>query len=452
METVTDRRPFSFTNHFNTACRYQQNGDIKTAELFFQKAADVCPEAWLGVACEAMNEGRLEEAIERLIQTHKATTKPKLRSICLNNIGTILSDKGHSADAAKYFIASIKECKNADAMANLSLSRKYCGRIAEARQLIESAIMRNPTSAQNKFTKSLMLLTDGDYEDGFKLYESRWKNDKTELTKLPVFRPEWNGENISGKTILIYAEQGAGDTIQMLRYAPLVKAIGAKVLIAPQKGLAPICESMGCFDAIHEDILDRIAKGNVPEYDLQAPSMSLPRIFKTALNTIPPAPYVPWAGRMDLPVSGRLRVGIVWAGSSSHAHDKWRSTSLESWTSLWSLPVTFYSLQVGPRSIDPILYDAPIIDLSSKLKTFGDTADAIAAMDLIVGVDTSVIHLAGAMGKATWLLNAFSPDWRWLYTRSDSPWYPSVTQFRQVQIGDWRWVIDNVRRELLNLC
>jgi Tfp pilus assembly protein PilF len=446
--------PFSFHNHFSTACRYQSEGNLDKADEFFQKAANECPEAWLGVACESMKAGDNEHAIRCFIQTIKASgnDRRKLRSICYNNIGTMVCEKGHSPDAEKYFRSALNEWNNPDSMANLALVCKYSGRISEAEKWMDKAILKDPANHQHWFTKSLIQLTRGNYIEGFRNYESRWKNDKTELTKIPVFRPEWNGEKIQGKTLLIYSEQGAGDTIQLLRYCQPISAMGIKLKIAVQKGLKPICERMGLFDEIIEDFSDRIGSGNVPPYDLHVPSFSLPRIFGTELDSIPQSPYLCWDEVMDVPDNGRIRVGIVWAGSASHKHDQWRSTSLESWLPLMSLNADFYSLQVGPRSIDPVIYDVAVADLTTRIKTFGDTASAINAMDLIITVDTSVAHLAGALGKPVWLLNGFATDWRWMLHGSRSPWYQSMRIFRQSQPGDWRWVFDEVKRELKNLC
>jgi hypothetical protein len=306
------------------------------------------------------------------------------------------------------------------------------------------------TEPEFYFTRALIRLTKGDLIRGFQDYESRWKNRLETVKRIPIYRKEWNGENLDGKTILVYGEQGAGDTIQMLRYGPMLKAMGATVLLAPQQGLGCVANEMGCWDAIHEDILQRAERGDIPAYDYQVPAMSLPRLFKTTLENLSGKPYLPMPTPDAPRESEMFRVGMAWAGSLDHKQDRWRSTSLDLWADLFRVEqVYFHSLQLGPRVLDLKLSEYPINDLSHLIHDYGDTARQLAKLDLVICVDTSVAHLAGAMGKPCWLLLPFSADWRWLMNREDSPWYDSIRIFRQEKEGEWEPVFKRVKAALI---
>lgn len=436
--------PISFSIQFEKGVKLAAAGKVDESEACFLECAKLCPEAWLGVACEASREGRSKEAMKRFEQVLAGATHPKTRAAALNNYASLLCNLALRDEALKYYDESWNLWKHQDSAANRAIVLRYQGRLDEAEKWIDRAIRMKPDEHEFYFTRALVRLTKGDYFGGFADYESRWKNRLELVKRLPVHRREWNGEPLTGRTIMVYGEQGAGDTIHMARYLPRLKALGARVLLAPQLGLGKVIQTMGCIDGLYEDILQLADRGNIPPWDFQVPTMSLPRLFKERLETVSGAPYIPRPDPMDLEPTPKFKVGFAWAGSLDHKQDRWRSTQLDQWRGLFALDgVQFYSLQVGPRTLDLQLGDYPVIDLSPRLKDYSDTAAAIEAMDLVVAVDTSIVHLAGAMGKPTLVLLPFSCDWRWLMHRSDSPWYDSVLLIRQHKELEWAPVFDH---------
>ena len=269
------------------------------------------------------------------------------------------------------------------------------------------------------------------------------------LRKLP--QPLWTGEDLAGKTILLHHEQGLGDTIQFMRYAPLVAARGARIVLELQPALVRLAAGF-------QGTMEIVAAGSpLPPFDFHCPLLSLPERFATDLATIPVAiPYlVPeteatarW--RRQLAPGAGLKIGLVWAGNPAHQDDRKRSLPLERLMPLLKVPgLRWFSLQVGERAGDIArLPGGMITDLSQNLTDLAETAAAIANLDLVVAVDTSVVHLAGALGRPVWVLLPFAPDWRWMLGRDDSPWYPSLRLFRQKRPDDWDAVVAKVRRAL----
>jgi hypothetical protein len=255
-------------------------------------------------------------------------------------------------------------------------------------------------------------------------------------------------EPLAGKTILLYAEQGLGDSLQFIRYVPRVAQAAARVWLKIDDALA----------ALRLPLTDNVVLLGTdgPQLDLQCPLMSLPRAFRTEIATIPGAPYVAaptdaitaWAER--LPPRRGTRVGLVWAGNPEHINDRNRSIALAQLLPLLAADAEFLSLQRDLRpGDDALLREHPdLIHLGSALAGFADTAAVVDQLDLIITIDSAVAHLAGAMGKPVWILLPFCPDWRWLLDREDNPWYPSARLFRQPAIGDWGSVIERVASEL----
>ncbi len=311
---------------------------------------------------------------------------------------------------------------------------------------------RQPDHADANFNEALVRLCLGDFGRGWTKYEYRWlcKWYASRRPKIP--RPVWRGEeDLRGKTILLSAEQGMGDAIQFVRYAPLVAARGAKVLVGVHQPLAAVMTSV-------TGVAQVIANGEtLPAFDLYCPLLSLPLVFGTELSTIPSTvPYISpppervtrWQG--CVPKNGRLRIGVCWAGSILHPGDQRRSIPLEKFATILSVSgVDFISLQKEVSEQDgKILRDHGVIALGQHFDDFADTAAVMTMLDLIISVDTSVVHLAGAMAKAVAVLIPFSPDFRWLLERTDSPWYPTMRLFRQTSIGDWSGPLEQLRREL----
>jgi ADP-heptose:LPS heptosyltransferase len=254
--------------------------------------------------------------------------------------------------------------------------------------------------------------------------------------------------------VLLLAEQGLGDTIQFVRYAPLIAALGAKVIVGVPASLKTLVSSVPGVSQVLSD------GEPMPGFDLHCPMLSLPLAFETELATIPAnIPYLrpvhervaKWSAR--LPGDGRLRVGLCWAGNSKHQNDRNRSMSLDRLAAVLSVAgLDFVSVQKEVTEEDAaLLRDRGVIPLGHEFADFSDTAAVVSMLDLVIAVDTSIAHLAGAMGKAVALLVPFSPDWRWLLDRTDSPWYPTMRIFRQSAIGDWDGVVERLRQELVDV-
>jgi hypothetical protein len=262
----------------------------------------------------------------------------------------------------------------------------------------------------------------------------------------------WLGhQTIVGKTLLIYAEQGLGDVIQFCRYATTVEALGAKVIVEVPAPLVPLISTLkGNFTIVEQG-------KPLPAFDLQCPVMSLPLAFKTSVATIPAeVPYLyadsgkqkVWQERLGNKT--RIRVGLVWSGTKDHKNDHNRSIPLKLMKPLMRLPIEFHVLQKDIRSEDAVVLSQlkKMYSHQAELHDFSDTAALVQEMDLVISVDTSVAHLAGALAKSVWILLPFMPDYRWMLDRADSPWYPTATLVRQPAIGDWTSVILEITKRL----
>jgi tetratricopeptide (TPR) repeat protein len=325
-------------------------------------------------------------------------------------------------------------------------------RAAEAIASYDRALAIKPDTAEAHLNLGFTLLRAGDCEKGWKEYEWRWKTAPFEKQRRDFRQQQWMGEpSIEGKTILLHPEQGLGDTLQFVRYVPLVAALGAKVVLEVQSPLKSLLSGIGDAEVIG-------VGQELPPFDIHCPLLSLPLAFKTRLETIPAkTPYVSatpvrvaaWKDR--LPGSGKLRVGVAWAGNREFPGDKTRSIGLARLAPLLSVPgVEFISLQKELRDGDEeiLINHLQVVQLGAELEDFGDTAAVIAGLDLVISSDTSVVHLAGAMGRPTWILLEYTPDWRWLLSREDNPWYPTARLFRQPKAEDWESVVRKARDEL----
>jgi hypothetical protein len=298
--------------------------------------------------------------------------------------------------------------------------------------------------------QTIIHLTFGHFDPGWDLLERRLDQTGFIIPTRSFSEPRWDGAPFPGKTLLLHWEQGYGDTLMFIRYATLAKARGGRVLALVQKPLVPVVATVPGIDGV-------LAPGEpLPPFDLQVSIFSLPQVFGTRLDTVPAAiPYVsapaqaPPALAAAMAEPGRgVRAGLVWAGSTAHRSDGTRTASLDALACLGDLPgLHWHSLQVGYQGGLPF---PGIRDLAPHLPDFGATAWALQQLDLVVTVDTSVAHLAGALGRPTWLLLPFIPEWRWLLEREDSPWYPTIRIFRQEQPNQWEPVLARVRSALLD--
>jgi Flp pilus assembly protein TadD len=373
------------------------------------------------------------------------------------NLGSARQIANHAEEAEGLFRRAI--ALGADplrANSNLSLALMEQARPREAEQCCREALAGRPDYPEARANLALALLMMGKLEEGWREYESRWQVEAMGA-KLPMLpQPRWTGQPLNGETVLLHAEQGFGDTLQFCRYAPLVADAGGHVLLVVPKPLHRLLRTLdGVAEVLSED--DRF----LPPFDYHCPLLSLPFAFGTTMATIPGSvPYLHadagvWAP--TLAALPGLKVGLVWAGKSrtdqphAVAIDKRRSMRLADMAPLFSVPgVSFVSLQLGPPARQMLAPPdgAALHDFSSRLVDWADTADLIAGLDLVIAVDTAVAHLAGALGKPVWMLNRFDSCWRWFMGRDDTPWYPTMRQFRQTKPGDWAGVIGRVEAAL----
>jgi tetratricopeptide (TPR) repeat protein len=316
------------------------------------------------------------------------------------------------------------------------------GCFIEARECYQRAIEQKPDLALAHKNLAYLLLLQGDYRAGLPEHEWRWQTGS--MSSGSFDQQLWDGSDLRGKTLLVWVEQGHGDAIQFVRYVALLKARGATVIVKCRPTERKLFESCNSIDRL-------IVEGSsLPPFDTHVPMMSLPLLLGTEVETIPaniPYLHAPAECRLPEKLQRRVRealglkVGIVWAAKLSLAIDRKRHCPLEALALLFEIPgVSWFSLYRGKQVVEMEPYRERIIDLGSHFGDFADTAWAIDQLDLVISVDTSVAHLAGAMGKPVWVLLPFVPDWRWLLNREDSPWYPTARLFRQSALGDWQTV------------
>ncbi|HKM87990.1 MAG TPA: tetratricopeptide repeat protein [Xanthobacteraceae bacterium] len=353
---------------------------------------------------------------------------------------------------ASFVRAAALKPDEAEAHHNLANALAELHRYDEALTSYRRASAIDPNHAQANFAEAMLLLGQGKLREGFEKYEWRRRLGTLVPRGFPV--PQWNGEDLAGRTVLLHGEQGYGDTIQGLRYVSLVAKRGARVVLEVPQPLMRLAARL-------PGVTELVANGEaLPHFDLFCPLLSLPRAFATTLETIPAEiPYLTaepdavarWRETLDGGVG--LKVGIAWAGSPLHRSDARRSIEIETLLPLRRLKgVRWFSLQVGERAADLArLPPGLLTDIAPQLTDFAETAGAILNLDLVIAVDTAVAHLAGALAKPAWIVLPFSPDCRWMLKREDSPWYPNARLYRQPSRGDWDSVVKRVRADLAAL-
>jgi hypothetical protein len=356
---------------------------------------------------------------------------------------------------AEALLRSAIELDGTQARAHDDLGRALAalGRHAEARELRLRGMELDPEIARQRMVKSFDALRKADFATGWEEYESRIIASPGVLPRRGFAQRQWYGDtDIAGKTILLHAEQGHGDAIQFLRYVPMVAAHGARVVLEVHRPLVPLAAAIPGVAELHQ------LGHPLPPFDLHSPLMSLPLAFATDLATIPAEiPYlsVPpermprWRRRVG--PRRRMRIGIAWSGNPDYGDDHKRSIPLADFTRILDRPeCELHVTQNDVRASDKEVLDGltHLSDHSTLFGDFADTAALISLLDLVIAVDTSVAHLAGALGWPTWLLLPHLADWRWLADREDSPWYPTMWLFRQETEGDWAGVLDRVAQQL----
>ncbi|MEZ4885376.1 MAG: tetratricopeptide repeat protein [Chitinophagales bacterium] len=391
----------------------------------------------LGIAHRRLKE--YSKAIAAFRQSLKVN--PKATDI-VYNLGITLDDAQQYESAIDILEAGLdlapKDTDLLNAIAGASASAAYT---EDAIDYYRQAIALEPDFAPFQYNLSQVLLQVGEWKEGWKLFDSRLAFRNQSLNP-DTEAPFWKGENLEEKSILVWNEQGFGDTLQFVRYVPILQQKGAKVYLRVQPTLQRLIQ------ANFEDIQVFTSKETTPQADFQIPIMSLPQffgnsphplqhpLFTTQLSTVAPRPS-----------STAAKIGIVWSGNPHHPDDQKRSIPARFFTRLLKLKkIEWYSLQVGKASKD--LQDSKLIDLASSIENFVDTTTHIDTLDLIISVDTAVAHLAGSMHKKIWLLLDYAPDWRWGLEDADTVWYPTMRIFRQSKAGDWNGVMNEVLKAL----
>jgi tetratricopeptide (TPR) repeat protein len=371
----------------------------------------------------------------------------------LYNRGNVLQELKRFDDALISYEEVLRIRPNhVEALCNRGNAYQEIRRFDEALASYDEALRIKPDYAEATWNKSLLLILTGNYQEGWMLYETR--SEKEDLKKNFPRYPQlaWRGnEDIRNKKILIHSEQGLGDSLQFIRYLDQIHQLGAEIILEVPRTLVTLVNTI-------QTPITIIEKGSkLPEFDAYCPLLSLPFVFKTTVDTIPSVvPYLSadkkkvseWNNRLG--VKTRKRIGLVWSGSAVHKNDHNRSIPLEVFTDLLKLPVEWHSLQNEYRIEDKNFLDGhpEVRQHQEELGDFADTAALIECMDLVISVDTSVAHLAGALGKTTWILLPFVPDFRWMLEREDCLWYPTAKLLRQDEHRDWKKVIMKLMREL----
>jgi Flp pilus assembly protein TadD len=356
-----------------------------------------------------------------------------------NNLGNALREQDRFEEAESCFRHALEQAPgHAELRISLGNTLRAQLRLEEAREVYAGVLRDYPGHAAARLNRALGLLLAGEWKQGWEEYEARWQAGDSPAR--PFQQPLWDGAPLGGRSILLHAEQGLGDTVQFLRYVPLVQA-GKQVFVECQPELAKLARSVSGLAGVIP------AGGALPPFDVQAPLLSLPRIFRTTLESIPGrTPYVTpdprraayWRARLG--AETKRRIGLAWAGNPKHQSDRRRSLDPMLLAPLGNVSgVRLFSVQKGAPP--PGL---PVIDLAPELEDISDRAAVIENLDLVISVDTAVAHVAGALGKPVWTLLSYAADWRWLLKREDSPWYPSMRLFRQPEPGNWSAVIARV--------
>jgi tetratricopeptide (TPR) repeat protein len=447
-------KPDFASAHNNLGQALYVNGQFDESLAACRRAIQLDPnyfEAHFNLALALQAKGRLDESIAAI---HQALRLRPNSAVAHYNHGNVLHDMDRFDEAiaayrrALQFMPDYPEAHN-----NLGIALRDAGRFDDANTAFLEALRIRNENPPVHWNLALNYLLQGKFKEGWAEHEWRWQCDSFPSPRRNFPQPMWDGRDLNGQTILLHAEQGFGDTIQFVRYAPMVAKRGGRVLLQCQSPLVRLLKQNPQLGQIIS------ADEPLPDFDIQCPLLSLPGAFNTDLQSIPaeipylradPALTEAWKTRLSSAPSS-FRIGLVWAGSPAHKRDRQRSLPLSQFLPLAAVTgVSFFSLQIGPASqqIKDLLDKMKLTDFTAALHDFAETAALISNLDLVIGVDTAVTHLAAAIGKPVWLLLPHVPDWRWLTTREDSPWYPTMRLFRQLSPGDWPEVFRRVTQSL----
>ena len=438
---------------YNLGTTRQLQKRFEKAEAAYRRALELVPanaSAANNLGLVLKEQGRVREAIQAFERAVAA--KPE-HAVARVNLGAVLQHENRLEEAVRVLREAIALTPgDARAHGNLGNALLAMNRPTDALAAYRRALEIDPGFTGNLYNVALAHLVTGDLEHGWEGYDSRL--DTEEHRRLyPFTGPRWKvGEPIAGKSLLVYAEQGLGDTLQFIRYVRMLEPLGARVTVQVQQALKPfLAGQLGAAQVVG-------TRDPVPSYDLLCSLLSLPRHLGTRLESIPSqtaylaapaAKAAQW--RAVFAHAPGLKVGLAWSGNPKHQFDYNRSMPLALMRGVMEgIPAHFFAIQKEAREADrQTLAETPrLTDLSPNLAGFADTAAIVSALDLVITVDTSVAHLAGALGTRAWVLLSHAPDWRWMLGHTDSPWYPSLRLYRQPALGQWEPVIEEVRSEL----
>jgi tetratricopeptide (TPR) repeat protein len=432
--------------YYNLGNVYRDQGQFNEAFKCYQKTIQLKPghaEAYINIGIIFRMQGRFDEEAACY---QKAIQLDPRSAAAFFNLGHYFFEKEQFDKAlACYEKVALLNPGSPHPYMNMGLVLTIKGLYDQAIAAYENAVQIEPENSEAHWNLANVLLLTGHFRRGWKEYVWLWKTNDYMKRRREFSQPSWNGSEIKGRTILLYAEYGFGDTIQFIRYAPLVAQRGATVIVECQRELASLLQNAGGTQKV-------IPRGEqLPEFDTHCSLMMLPVLFNTAVGDIPhkvpylasnPALAEKWRERIRHD-NAKFKIGLVWSGVSARR----KFCSLETFAPLAQFPgISFYSLQKGEevKEANHPPKEIQIYDYAEEMDDFSDTAALIENLDLVISIDTSVAHLAGALAKPVWTLLPFVPDWRWLLERDDSPWYPTMRLFRQPTSGDWGSVIARI--------
>ncbi len=400
----------------------------------------------LGTAYQLL--GRLDAAIAEF---RRALAIRPAHAEAGYNLGNALRAAGASAEAIEWYERALALRPDLlDARINRANALTDIGRLDEAERALRDVLAERPDHAEAHKNLGHLLLLGGRLAEGWREYAWRWRAKSFGTPRRDFARPQWEGEALGGRRLLVHAEQGLGDTIQFCRYLPRLVA-DARVIVEVPRALVRLIGRMPGLAAV------AAAGEPLPEFDLHCPLLELPRLFDTALDAIPadipylsadPAECAAWAARL---VPKGPRIGLAWAGSPRHPNDRNRSIPLDAFTPLIEQGgASWHMVQTEPRAGDAesLARTAALARHDAELADLADAAALLDCMDLVISVDTAPAHLAAALARPVWILLPHAPDWRWMLARGDSPWYPTARLLRQDRPGDWGGVIERLRVDL----
>jgi len=454
-QRAVELNPVDADSAYRAGVLLKEEGRLLEALVYLDRCADAQPDHAPIFATRGFVRASLKRYGQAIGDYEQAIRLDPTHAQACSNLGNALRALGHPDGALAWYDRSLALRPDIGSATSRALVLAELGRFREAGEAYQYAIGIDPQSPPLVWNLALFQLLFGDFEAGWRGREARWNIPELAKGYPNMSTPMWIGEEpVAGKMVAVFQDEGVGDAIHFARYVPMLAARGAHVILVVDQELCPLLS--GLRGVSH--CLPRTKATALPPFDLHIAIDSLPLAFGTRLDSIPLGKdYLPpldahlvqaWEDRLG--PHDKLRVGVVWSGSPTHSNDRNRSMPLRLLSALLDVDARFVSLQKNPRPEDAetLRERKEIVDHAALLTDFAETAALASCLDLVITVDTSVAHLAGALGRPTWILLPYVPDWRWLLDCEDSPWYPTVRLFRQTEPRDYESVIERVRRDL----